>query len=99
MKYVAASGIVTGSNPLVMKPFQFILFFVFIGLSTSAFAQRDAATSSARAAYSTPSTGFYKKEKKKNKSRRKVQKRSKTARKAKKSEVDAARERRRSLSF
>jgi hypothetical protein len=55
-------------------------------------AQRDANTSSARAAYSMPSSNYS--TKKKNKSKKN---KPKSARKAKKRDTDAARERRRSI--
>jgi hypothetical protein len=77
-----------------MKLLPFLLVAICLtGAIIPAQAQRDANTSSARAAYSMPSSSYHS-GKKKNKNK-KIK--TKSARKAKKRDTDAARERRRSI--
>jgi hypothetical protein len=54
-----------------MKLFQFIITAIFLTLiAAPCFAQKDAKTASARAAYSTPSSGYNNKAKKKDKAKK-----------------------------
>lgn len=78
-----------------MRPFPIILAVTLILASAgSAFAQRDANTASARAAYSAPGSSWYSPQKKKKKSKKIKARKS---RKDSKKNSDAARQRRRSL--
>ncbi len=76
-------------------PVALVLLFV-AGAAVPAFAQRDAQTSSARAAYSTPS-GNWHSSSKKGKNKKVKARKAKKAKKAKKANSDADRQKRRSL--
>ena len=78
-----------------MKLISCILVVFLLMLGLPAFAQKAATTSSARAAYSMPSSNWYHKGKKKKSQKVKSRK----TKKAKKRTPEADRERRRSLSF
>jgi hypothetical protein len=84
-------------NDPFMKYFHAIILTALMILATPAFAQRDANTSSARAAYSIK-TPYSEPRVKKNKQKAEKEKPRK-ARKNKTKNVDLARERRRSLHF